>query len=491
MKRQNTSVVWFRQDLRLADNPALMAAIEQGDPIVPIFIWDPYQPGGWSLGTSSQWWLHQSLISLDTSLQSVGNRLTICQGPFLATLIGILDKIGATAVFWNQTNDPPLKKIDGDIIHNLQARHYFVKTFNASWLFTPGTLINKSGKPFQVFSPFWKQGLAGISVPKPLGKPTSVPLPQRCPDSVSIKALGLEDAIDPAKNFREFWTPGEDGARKQLNRFIKTGLSHYGTRRDRPDLCGTSRLSPHLRFGEIGPRQIWHRLNSQMKSKDDPLFTRNTLSFLRQLGWREFANHLLFYFPHTTTQPLRKTFQSIPWQTNRTHLKAWQCGGTGYPIVDAGMRELLATGWMHNRIRMVVASFLTKHLRISWRRGAEWFWENLVDAELANNTLGWQWVTGCGADAAPYFRIFNPVTQGLKFDPNGEYVRRWVPELTSLPYPWIHKPWEAPPDMLKEGRVTLGTTYPFPIVEHREARDRALHMFMALKARSVRAEKEI
>jgi deoxyribodipyrimidine photo-lyase len=482
VKTSRTSIVWFRKDLRLEDNLALLAACEHGGPIIPLFIWENDDSEKWPMGAASKWWLHQSLVSLDKSLITLGSRLIICRGDFLETLQRVIRQTGATAAFWNKDYEPSFLMKEQIILRHLERLNITVKRYNASWILDPVKTKNRSGKAYQVFTPFWKACLAGTNPEEPVSAPTALPPPTHFPASIPIKKLKLEPEIDWAAGLRDSWNPGERGAHQQFDHFLKQGILHYERDRDRPDLSRSSRLSPHLHFGEISPRLIWKAVQDQTELKKDRTAFRSAQSFLRQLGWREFANHLLYHFPHTTTRPLREKFEKVPWKSNGTYLKSWQKGRTGYPIVDAGLRELWMTGWMHNRVRMIVASFLTKHLQISWQRGAEWFWDTLVDADLANNTLGWQWVAGCGADAAPYFRIFNPVTQGIKFDPNGEYVRKWVPELAGLPDPWLHKPWEAPPLLLKECGLTLGKTYPFPIVDHREARDRALQMFAGLKA---------
>ena len=487
MKHTQSSIVWFRKDLRLEDNPALLAACDRGGPIIPLYIWETDDSEERPMGSASKWWLHQSLVSLDKSLKTLDSRLIICRGNYLETLQHVIRQTGATAAFWNQDFEPPFFIKEQHIIKNLEQLHITVKTFNGSWLFDPATVINQSGKPYQVFTPFWTACLAGPKPNKPMAVPTCIPRPGHFPVSLPLTKLELEPAIEWTAGLKDSWTPGEGGAHQQFVHFLNNGILNYETDRDRPDLSRSSRLSPHLHVGEISPRYIWHIVQDQAKLKKDRIAFRSAQSFLRQLGWREFANHLLYHFPHTTTRPLRHKFERIPWKNNGTHLKAWQKGKTGYPIVDAGLRELWATGWMPNRVRMIVASFLTKHLQISWQRGAEWFWDTLVDADLANNTLGWQWVAGCGADAAPYFRIFNPITQGMKFDPNGTYVRQWVPELARLADPWIHKPWEAPPLLLKEWGLTLGKTYPFPIVDHYEARERALKMFERLKANTTQS----
>jgi deoxyribodipyrimidine photo-lyase len=343
-------------------------------------------------------------------------------------------------------------------------------------LFEPGTILNASGKPFQVFSAFWRVCLAAMSPTEPTPAPARIPGPKSLPESLALADFELEPEIDWAEGMREMWKPGESGAVKQIESFLETAIATYATGRDRPDHSGTSRLSPHLHFGEASVRQVWHRAGEH--SDNDA-----TAGYLRQIGWREFSHHLMFHFPHTPQHPLHQEFRFFPWRFDADAFRAWTRGQTGYPLVDAGMRELWHTGWMHNRVRMLVASFLVKHLMISWEEGARWFWDTLVDADLANNTMGWQWTSGCGADAAPYFRIFNPVAQGEKFDPEGAYVRRWVPELSKLSKLWIHKPWKAPAAVLSNAKVQLGRDYPWPIVDHGVARARALAALAAMKAR--------
>ncbi len=480
-----TSIVWFRQDLRLDDNPALRAAVAAGDAVVPVFLWGAKEES-WPPGAASRWWLHRSLKALDTSLRAAGSRLIVRRGKVSAVLKELVRETGAEKVFWNQLYEPAAREQDAQAAKILKSVGVEAVAFQGSLLFEPDDIQTQSGGPFQVFTPFWKACLAKEEPSQPETASKSLPAPSKWPESFALEALELEPKVDWAAGIRETWTPGEDGARRQLGRFLKQTVTDYKTSRDLPAVEGTSRLSPHLHFGEISPRRVWHEIRkaqSKHAYSGETGWKAGPESYLRELGWREFAYHLLHHFPHTTEKPLREQFASFPWRKSKQDLRAWQKGRTGYPIVDAGMRELWTTGWMHNRVRMVVGSFLVKDLRLSWLEGARWFWDTLVDADLANNTLGWQWVAGCGADAAPYFRVFNPVTQGEKFDPDGEYVRRWVPEIARLPNKWIHKPWEAPPMELQMARVTLGKTYPEPIVDHAEARREALDAFQSIKGR--------
>jgi deoxyribodipyrimidine photo-lyase len=468
------SILWFRQDLRLADNPALTAALERGAPIIPVFVWAPEEDGRWAAGGASCWWLHQSLAQLDADLRTRDSRLILRVGGSLATLRDLARECGAGAVFWNRRYEPAAIARDTEIKTALREDGLVVDTCNAALLHEPWTVRTQADKPFQVFTPFWKACLRAGTPADPLPAPDAIASPARWPRSASLAALGLEPKIDWAAGMRTAWQPGEAGAAAQLERFLDDGLAGYDEARNRPDVPGSSRLSPHLHFGEIGPRQVLHAVEHRAALDGTPGLVRGAESYLREIGWREFAHHLIFHFPHTAVAPLRAEFAHFPWADDPAGLKAWQRGRTGYPLVDAGMRELWATGWMHNRVRMVVASFLVKDLLLPWQAGADWFWDTLVDADLANNTLGWQWTAGCGADAAPYFRIFNPVSQGEKFDPDGTYVRRWVPQLARLPKQWVHKPWQAPAAVLADAGVEIGRTYPAPIVDHGAARHRAL-----------------
>jgi len=476
------TIVWFRQDLRLQDNPALNAALQRGGAVLPVYILDPAGEGDWPAGGASRWWLHHSLASLDASLRERGSRLLLAKGESGAVLRSLVKKTGAGAVYWNRRYEPAIIARDKALKADLLAAEVDAKSFNASLLFEPHTVQNKSGGPFQVFTPFWRHCLA-LPVEEPQKLPRGdFPAPAAWPASPALAELELLPTIKWDAGLAAAWLPGEDAALKRLKKFTTGAMADYADRRNLPDVDGTSALSPYLHFGELGPRQIWAAVRAL--SKDSGVFPANRGGqvFLSEVGWREFAYHLLFHFPQTPRAPLRQEFAAFPWQKNPKHLLAWQKGRTGYPIVDAGLRQLWTTGWMHNRVRMIVASFLVKHLRISWEEGAAWFWDTLVDADLASNTLGWQWTAGCGADAAPYFRIFNPFLQGAKFDPEGNYVRRWVPELAKLPAEFIHLPWEAPLHVLAEAGVKLGIDYPQPLVDHGEAREAALAALKSIRA---------
>lgn len=475
------SIVWLRHDLRLADNPALQAAAARRAPLIPIYILCPEEEGVWIPGGASRWWLHQSLASLQYELKERGSRLILCHGKALPTLEGIIEDVGAVSVFWNRRYEPSSRTRDEAVATALRRKGLHVATFNASLLFEPDSITTLEGRPYKVFTPFWRACLRQAEPTVPQPEPQTFIAPTAWPKSLKLATLGLEDRIDWAGGLRSAWTPGTMGAVRELNRFLDVALDAYIDDRNRPDRLGTSRLSPHLHFGEISPRMIWHAVQSRLAATSiDTL--RHAETYLSEIGWREFAYYLLNHFPHTTEQPLRPDFKSFPWREDAVALNAWCKGRTGYPIVDAGMRELWETGWMHNRLRMIVASFLVKDLFIPWQQGARWFWDTLVDADLASNTLGWQWTAGCGADAAPFFRIFNPVKQGETFDPQGTYICRYVPELRRLPDRWIHQPWKAPKEVLTAAGVTLGETYPAPIVDHAIARAEALRAYKYLKS---------
>ena len=466
------AIYWLRRDFRLHDNPALLSATREYGAVIPVFIWSPDAGSYATPGAAARWWLHYSLESLRSRLESMGSSLIIRRGDWAQELMNLVRETGASSVYFNRLYEPEARTRDLEIEEKLQLLQVETRTFNASLLLEPWEVSNRSGNPFQVFTPFWRQCLEQLSQEKPVPAPRSVPPPKAWPPTLRVDDLNLLPKYDWATGLRNAWRPGEAGAIKRLKKFASNMVGVYARERDALGQDGTSRLSPHLHFGEIGPRQILHAVRNHGKAAE---------AFVRELGWREFAYHILHHFPKTPFHPLRPAFESFPWAEDPDNLRAWQQGMTGYPLVDAGMRELWETGWMHNRARMAVASFLVKHLLIPWQSGAAWFWDTLVDADLANNTLGWQWTAGCGADAAPYFRIFNPVLQGQRYAPDGSYVRHWLPELAKMPAKWIHSPWDAAPLVLEEAGVRLGKTYPFPIVEHEQARDRALEAFSSIK----------
>ncbi len=474
------SIVWFRRDLRIADNAALREAVARGGPVVPVYVHAPREEEPWQPGGASRWWLDRSLAELDAALRNRGSRLIVRTGDSPECLRALVRETGAGAVFWNRLYEPAGLARDEAVAVALKTDGTEAASFNGALLFEPWAIEKKSGGTFQVFTPYWRHCTREFEPPEPLPAPRRIPAPEAWPESLPLRDLALLPAIPWYRGFADAWSPGEKGAHANLRAFLKNAVAGYDEDRDRPDMAGTSRLSPHLHFGEITPRQVWH----ETRRRDDAAKSKSgAQTFLAEIGWREFGHHLLFHFPHTTENPLRETFLDFPWRTDDALLRAWQRGRTGYPIVDAGMRELWATGWMHNRVRMIVASFLVKHLRLHWLRGARWFWDTLVDADLASNTMGWQWSAGCGADAAPYFRIFNPMLQGAKFDPKGDYVRKWVPELGRLPVKWLFAPWEAPRAALKDAGVSLGETYPGPVVDHKEARAEALAAFDAIRGK--------
>lgn len=480
------SIVWFRSDLRLDDNAALREAIARGGTVIPLFIWSTEEESPWRPGAASRVWLHDSLTALDDSLRKRGSRLTIARGESIITLERLIKRVAAGAVFWNRRYEPLIIQRDALLKKRLRDAGVHAESFNAALLHEPWEVRTKEGKPYQVFTPYWKASLSMAEPAEPTAAPRGIPSPTSWPESLAVDDLQLVPARNWYAGIRGAWQPGERGARSALKTFLSRTVQSYSHDRDRPDVEGTSRLSPHLHFGEISPRRLWHEVTAfvhrpKTRGSDVGVLHGAVEKFLAEVGWREFAHHLLYHFPHTDHHPLREQFVRFPWRKDSRALRAWQRGKTGYPIVDAGMRQLWTTGWMHNRVRMVTASFLVKHLLLPWQLGAKWFWDTLVDADLANNTLGWQWVAGCGADAAPYFRIFNPTSQGEKFDVEGSYVRAWIPELARLPAAFIHRPWEAPPLVLAAAGVELGKTYPEPIVDHATARRRALDALDSIK----------
>ena len=471
-------LLWFRRDLRLSDNPALDAAVAVGRPIIPLYILDDTDAGEWTPGGASRWWLHGSLSALASAISSLGNRLILRKGSAASIIEEIQSETGATSIFWNRRYEPWATRRDELIKTALKDKGVEARSFNAGLLREPWNVTTKSGEPYKVFTPFWK-ALRALGDPDPSRPaPSRIPSPSVFPWSDDLVTWALRPtAPDWAGEMRKAWVPGEEAAHDRLNAFIDSAVFEYRDKRNLPGVSGTSRLSPHLHFGEIGPRQIWHAVTARAFADTGSPMPLGVETYLSEIAWREFSYHLLFHFPQLPSQPLRAEFSDFPWADDPAGLSAWQSGSTGYPIVDAGMRELWATGWMHNRVRMITASFLTKDLLIDWRIGEEWFWDTLVDADLASNAASWQWVAGCGADAAPYFRVFNPSLQGTKFDPDGAYVRRWVPELSNLPDDLIHAPWTARPIELSDAGIDLGRTYPMPIVDHAIARNRALERY--------------
>lgn len=466
-----STIVWFREDLRLADNPALHAACVRAAPLVCLYVWDEGRSDSWSVGAASRWWLHHALAALAQTLGANGGRLVLRRGPAAEVLKAVIAETGADAVYWNRCYEPHAIARDRALKSELAERGIEVRSFPGNLLLEPWELTTQVGRPFRVFTPFWK-ALRQRDIPAPL------PRPRRLNFAPAIVSDPLADwrlvpqSPNWAAAWSQYWNPGESGALSRLKAFLDRDLRDYAQTRDWPARAGTSRLSPHLHFGEISARQIWHAQALSEVGQE---------KFLSELAWREFSWHLLFHHPQLPEQPLDPRFSHFEWRSDEARLALWQRGQTGIPIVDAGMRQLWNTGWMHNRVRMIVASFLVKHLLIHWRAGASWFWDTLVDADLANNSASWQWVAGCGADAAPYFRIFNPVLQGQRFDPRGDYVRHFVPELARLPDRFVHSPWLAPASVLDAANIRLGSSYPRPLVDLAAGRERALRAFARLK----------
>jgi len=478
------ALVWFRRDFRVADNPALTAALEAHDRIVPVYVHAPEDEGAWAPGGASRWWLHHTLGALAGELGRLGAPLVIREGrDTLAELRRLVAETGAAAVHWNRLYEPAIVARDKRIKAALHEDGLEAHSHNSALIAEPWEVRTGGGDPYRVFTPFWRNA-GGRPVRQPLPAPTRIPSLATPLHSLPVDALRLLPPINWDAGFYTHWTPGEAGAWAQAERFCDDGAARYHDQRDLPAAASTSSLSPHLHFGEIGPVQLVHRMRRLAAEDHAPGLLGNIEHFVRELGWREFSHHLLFHYPATTDQPMYDKFAAFPWRAPADYaddLRAWQRGRTGVPIVDAGMRQLWHTGWMHNRVRMIVASFLTKNLLIPWQEGARWFWDTLVDASLPQNSLGWQWAAGCGADAAPYFRIFNPVLQSGKFDGAGAYLRQWVPEIAALPDASLHAPWEAKPAIWLAAKFSPGRDYPKPIVSLSETRDRALAAYARIK----------
>ena len=461
-------IVWFRRDLRLGDNPALAAAVETGATIIPLFVHDPAGPPR-KLGAASAWWLDKSLRSVAGDLAARGSPLVLRRGDSLRVLHDVIAQTGARGVYWNRLYDGASVARDTAVKADLTAIGIACRSFNGALLNEPWAVKTGGGEPYRVFTPYWRNARTTAGDTPPIPALRHIAAPKVAVASELIEDWGLHPAKPDWSGGFADWTPGEAGAAARLGAFLHAAATRYADARNHPATEGTSRLSPHLHFGEISPRQVWAATEAAALHGDAPLGQIEV--FQKELGWREFNQHLLFHFPHMTQRNFNPAFDAFAWRDDPEGLAAWRAGRTGYPIVDAGMRQLWATGWMHNRVRMIVASFLIKDLLIDWRVGEAWFWDALVDADVANNVAGWQWTAGSGADAAPYFRVFNPTLQGERFDPDGDYVRRWLPELADLPPAHIHQPWR----FVSHGR------YPAPIVDHAAARDRALAAYKGLK----------
>jgi deoxyribodipyrimidine photo-lyase len=477
------AILWFRQDLRLADNPALTDAIENELSVIPVYIYSPEEDDGWPPGGATKWWLHHSLQALAKELEEHHSYLIIRKGNSLNELQSIIKETGADTVLFNKRFEPEAREIEEKLTAKLSKAGIAVRSFNASLLREPGLIHNKEGRSFRVFTAYWRNCIAANQPREPLPKPKSIKSYTKKPESLGLTKLSLEPKIKWAQGINEVWQPGSKGMQKNLKHLTESVIHGYGESRNRPAQDGVSRLSPHLHFGEVSPNMIWHAVTKALSTTCSAKTKTNAEIYLKEIGWREFAYDLLVNFPYSTNEPLYEDYANFPFLRDAHALKAWQKGLTGYPMVDAGMRELWHTGWMHNRVRMIVGSFLVKDLLLPWQAGAKWFWDTLVDADLASNTMGWQWVAGCGADAAPYFRIFNPISQGAKFDPDGAYVRKWIPELAKVPTKYIHSPWLASKDELLQAGVELGKDYPLPIVDHAFARTRALAALKEAKSK--------
>jgi len=472
-KDQEPIVVWFRNDLRLADNPALRHAAESGRPVIALYILDQTRAVR-PMGGASLWWLEKSLKSLSEDIEKTGNRLILRKGPAVDVLDDVLSESGATRLVWNRLYVKSSIDRDAAIKARLKDAGVTCESFNAGLLNEPWTVRNGSGQPYKVFTPYWRAAREHLTHVTLEPAPKHLKSPASFPRSENLSSWRLHPTSPDWSRGLDLWTPGESGAAARLDAFLSGPVDGYGEKRDIPGVEATSRLSPHLHFGEIGPRQVWLAARNAAEHGDAP--AGEVDKFLSELGWREFNHAILFHWPELPEKSFRPEFDSFPWRRNRAAFEAWTKGETGYPIVDAGMRELWATGFMHNRVRMIVASFLIKHLLVDWREGEAWFWDTLVDADLPNNVGNWQWVAGSGADAAPYFRIFNPIAQGEKFDPRGAYVRRWVPELKTVPDDFIHKPWTQALHLPTAAK----RLYSRPIVDHAQAREKAMEAYRSL-----------
>jgi deoxyribodipyrimidine photo-lyase len=469
----NISIHWFRQDLRLDDNPALFEAVKSGK-ILPIYILDDKNACQYKMGSASRIWLHHSLLELNKFLDG---KLLLFSGDAFEIIKKITDTHPISAIYWNRCYEPWRIKRDKKIKDYLTKKGIPAFSYNGSVLWEPWEILKEDKSPYKIFTSFYKKAcLKEDCIKKPICKPQKIEYAKIVIESNSIESLNLLPNLIWNKSIIKNWQIGETGANKSLNNFLKNGINDYQDGRNFPAKQNVSRLSPHLHFGEISPRKIWHSVKSIEKNL-------NSETFLSEIGWREFSYNLLYHFPELPRKNLQEKFNAFPWLKNDEKLKLWQKGMTGYPIVDAGMRELWQTGYMHNRVRMIVGSFLVKNLLLHWNFGERWFWDCLFDADLASNSASWQWVAGCGTDASPYFRIFNPITQGRKFDPNGEYTKFYVPELSNIPDEYLFNPWEAPEDVLIKSNVNLGETYPYPIIDLKFSREQAISGYQSIKTK--------
>jgi deoxyribodipyrimidine photo-lyase len=473
------SLVWLREDLRFDDNPALRAAADRGAPTALLYILDDEVAGEWKLGGAQRWWLHHSLEALRKDVEKFGGALVLRRGDAAKHVSDVAEKLDAGAVYWNRRYMPWQIEQDKAIKEAL-SEDYEVESFNGRLLNEPWEISTKSGDPYKVYTPYWKQ-VRQRDIRDPLPKVQKLETPESTPASDDLNDWDLlPTKPNWAEGFEPVWTPGERGARKRWLDWLQSeGSESYDEHRNRPDLDDTSRMAPHLHFGEASPVTLYREMQEKIEEGEIP--ESHGESYLSELAWREFSYSLLYHFPRMLDEPLMGKFKDFDWDKDEDAFEAWTKGRTGYPIVDAGMRQLWHEGHMHNRVRMITGSFLVKDLLIDWRQGMKWFWDCLVCADPASNTAGWQWVAGCGADASPFFRVFNPVSQGEKFDPDGDYVRRHVPELKNLPKKYIHAPWTAPDDVLSKAGVTLGKDYPKPIIDHKKRREEALSRYQAIK----------
>ncbi|HDR4725163.1 deoxyribodipyrimidine photo-lyase [Bacillus cereus group sp. Sample62] len=472
---QNKIIVMFQKDFRLYDNLALFEANQSGE-ILPVYVQDET----FLVGGASKWWLHQAITDVQKQIEALGSTLIIRKGNTQEEILSLIEEMNVNAVYWNVCYDPERLKYNQNMKKVLEDKGITCREFDSHLLLEPWIIKKKDNTEYKVFTPFYNAFQKQV-IPEPISKVQNLKGISPLPASLSVSELNLLPTIPWTSHIDSIWNPTEEGAYKIFKQFFSNKLPSYSERRDFPNQNVHSMLAPYLSFGQISVKFIYHYLTNKSIERQCSLFEKQVNGFIRQLIWREFSYYLLYHYPFTVYKPLNEKFEKFPWNNDEELLRVWQKGETGYPFIDAGMRELWQTGFMHNRARMAVASFLVKHLLIPWQEGAKWFMDTLLDADIANNTMGWQWVAGSGADASPYFRIFNPITQGEKFDENGEYIRNWIPELRDIPNKYIHKPWEASEQILQKANIKLGDTYPFPIVDHKAARERALCAYKNMK----------